>query len=117
LSLLAFYPEEVTEPTPRRRMSLDDLRSDLAQVAPAKTEEDLDLFASELRLLLSNSESERQKGSSVLDKKALWDRVTAEIDRHEEASAGLETPQDRQEAMPVDPTPRPRSTDSPKTQG
>jgi hypothetical protein len=65
-------------------MSLDDLRSDLAQVAPAKTEEDLDLFASELRLLLSNSESERQKSGSVLDKKALWERVTAEIDRHEE---------------------------------
>jgi hypothetical protein len=84
LSLLAFYPEGVTEPTPRRRMSLDDLRSDLAQVAPAKTEEDLDLFASELRLLLSNSESERQKSGSVLDKKALWERVTAEIDRHEE---------------------------------
>jgi hypothetical protein len=81
--LLAFYPEGVTEPTPRRRMSLDDLRNDLAQVAPAKTEEDLDLFASELRLLLSGSESERQKSGSVLDKKALWERVTAEIDRHE----------------------------------
>ena len=95
MSLLAFYPEEVTEPTPRRRMSLDDLRSDLAQVAPAKTEEDLDVFASELRLLLSSSESDRQKGAAVLDKKALWDRVTAEIDRHEEESAGadpLETP-------------------------
>ena len=90
LSLLAFYSEKVTEPTPRRRMSLDDLRSDLAQVAPAKTEEDLDVFASELRLLLSSSESDRQKGAAVLDKKALWDRVTAEIDRHEEESAGAD---------------------------
>jgi hypothetical protein len=98
-------------------MSLDDLRSDLAQVAPAKTEEDLDLFASELRLLLSNSESERQKGGSVLDKKALWDRVTAEIDRHEEASAELETPTVTPEATSVEPTPQPRSTVSPNTQG
>lgn len=92
--MLAFYPEGVPEPTPRRRMSLDDLRSDLAQVAPAKTEEDLDLFASELRLLLSSSESERQESGSVLDKKALWERVTAEIDRHEGSGLGtnLEEP-------------------------
>jgi hypothetical protein len=74
-------------------MSLDDLRSDLAQVAPAKTDEDLDVFASELRLLLAGSESDRRKSGAVLDKKALWDRVAAEIDRHEEeASTENETP-------------------------
>jgi hypothetical protein len=72
-------------------MSLDDLRSDLAQVAPAKTEEDLDAFASELKLLLAGSESDRQKHGAALDKKALWDRVAAEIDRHEEESANAET--------------------------
>ena len=94
-------------------MSLDDLRSDLAQVAPAKSEEDLDIFASELRLLLSNAESERQKSGSVLDKKALWERVTAEIDRHEEESAGLEAAHD----IPITHTPKPRSTDFPQTQG
>lgn len=90
-------------------MSLDDLRSDLAQVAPAKTEEDLDVFASELKLLLSKSESEREKTGSVLDKKALWERVTAEIDRHEE-SGGDPAPAELF-------TTQPHSTDNPTTQG
>ena len=121
LSLLAFYSEKVTEPTPRRRVSLDDLRSDLAQVAPAKTEEDLDLFASELRLLLSSSESDRQKGAAVLDKKALWDRVTAEIDRHEEESAGadpLETPLIDGPMGTAEPgTAEPLATNDPDTRG
>jgi hypothetical protein len=99
-------------------MSLDDLRSDLAQVAPAKTEEDLDLFASELRLLLSNSESERQKSGSVLDKKALWERVTAEIDRHEGSEgmpeeSGSETP-DQLSPSPL--MPGSPQTDTPKPQ-
>ena len=93
-------------------MSLDDLRSDLAQVAPAKTEEDLNLFASELRLLLSSSESERQKGGSVLDKKALWERVAAEIARHEEESAGIETSHDQSIALVLPP---PSLTDTPKS--
>jgi hypothetical protein len=91
-------------------MSLDDLRSDLAQVAPAKTEEDLDVFASELKLLLSKSESEREKSGSVLDKKALWERVTAEIDRHEEESGGDTAPEELF-------TTQPHSTDNPTTQG
>jgi hypothetical protein len=117
LSLLAFYPEGVTEPTPRRRMSLDDLRSDLAQVAPAKTEEDLDLFASELRLLLSNSESERQKSGSVLDKKALWERVTAEIDRHEEGHEESEgtMPEESGNETPDALSPSPLMPGSPQT--
>jgi hypothetical protein len=91
-------------------MSLDDLRSDLAQVAPAKTEEDLDIFASELKLLLSKSESEREKSGSVLDKKALWERVTAEIDRHEEDLGG-------DTALDELFTTQPHSTDNPTTQG
>ena len=91
-------------------MSLDDLRSDLAQVAPAKTEEDLDIFASELKLLLSKSESEREKSGSVLDKKALWERVTAEIDRHEESPGADTVPEELF-------TTQPHSTDTPKTQG
>jgi hypothetical protein len=91
-------------------MSLDDLRSDLAQVAPAKTEEDLDVFASELKFLLSKTESEREKTGSVLDKKALWERVTAEIDRHEESSGGETDPEELF-------TPQPHSIDTPTTQG
>jgi hypothetical protein len=94
LGLLAFYSDYVTEPTARRRMSLDDLRNDLAQVAPAKTEEDLDTFASELRLLLSSSQTNLQQGGAVLDKAAIWDRVSAEIDRHEANPAGDETDDD-----------------------
>jgi hypothetical protein len=115
-SWLALYSEYVTEPTPQRRMSLDDLRSDLAQVAPAKTEEDLDLFASELRLLLSSTESDRQKGSAVLDKKALWDRVAAEIDRHEEESAGADPVETPVIDGPLG-TAEPLATDEPDSRG
>jgi hypothetical protein len=60
-------------------MSLDDLRNDLAQVAPAQTDEDLDTFAAELRRLLN--ESAKPSQPQALDKQALWDRVSEEIDR------------------------------------
>jgi hypothetical protein len=94
-------------------MSLDDLRSDLAQVAPAKTDEDLDVFASELRLLLAGTESDRQKQGRVLNKKALWDRVTAEIDRHEGESAATEdATMPRSGANPTNP-PQPTNQTNP----
>ncbi len=68
------------DPTPRRRLSLDDLRNDLAQVAPAQTDEDLDAFAGELRRLLAGPEG-GPSTDRVINKHALWERVSAEIDR------------------------------------
>jgi hypothetical protein len=75
----------VPDPTPRRRLSLDDLRNDLAQVAPAQTEEDLDAFAGELRRLLAGPQGQPAP-DRALNKQALWERVSAEIDRLNDGS-------------------------------
>jgi hypothetical protein len=82
----------VAEPR-QRRLSLDELQRDLAQVAPVHNENEFDSLADALRSILSEPRTANADTPRVLDKAAVWARVQEEIDRigadaHEDTDPG-----------------------------
>jgi hypothetical protein len=68
----------VSDPSPRRRFSLEELQQELAQVAPVEAD-DFGALADAVGKLLADPKG--QEGNiKRLDKAALWSRVEAEID-------------------------------------
>jgi hypothetical protein len=73
---------DVSDASGKRRVSLGELQRELAQVAPVEAD-DFEALAESLSRLLRPDGGD---GVKRLDKRAVWQRVTAEIDLAEAES-------------------------------
>jgi hypothetical protein len=77
------YSGNVSDAPGKRRVSLGELQRELSQVAPVEAD-DFEALAESLSKLLRPDSGD---GTKRLDKRAVWERVSAEIDSAEADSA------------------------------